>query len=141
VWFTSASDDGDGDPCTGFELWRAPRPHPEANLAVSADGRRLEELDATTGEVVAVLAAWSDETGRPEGEGLADVGGGALPAVSPDGTTLAFVRGIGCGPEVVLRDLATGAEQVVAHEQAASPSVLALRWTADGAGVEVVTAG
>ena len=136
VWFETST--GSGDPCGDFELWRVARPHPEALVAVTSDRRRLEGIDASTGEVLAVLATWDDENGRPVGDGVVDLGGGALPAVSPDGSTLAFARGRGCAPEVVLRDLATGAERTVSEGQLADPAVTGLHWTADGSTVEVV---
>jgi WD40-like Beta Propeller Repeat len=67
---------------------------------------------------------------------------GALPAVSPDGTRVAFVRMPGCGhpgsaaasPEVVVRDLAGGGEIVLpaAPHPASADAVPQLSWSPDG---------
>ncbi len=74
---------------------------------------------------------------------------GAMPAVSPDGTRVAFVRRpSGCGqpgsatgsPEVVVRDLASGRETVLRAGSHPAGSVPELSWSPDGRRL-LVTAG
>jgi heme exporter protein D len=121
-------------------LWSAPRRHAVAIAAVAADGRRLVELDASTGEVMSVAATFEPGAEAPEGDGVVAVGAGAVPAVSRDGTRLAYAARRGeptesCTPDVVVRSLASGEERVFAgarRETEPPASVTELRWSPGG---------
>ncbi|MFN8186164.1 MAG: hypothetical protein U0R69_03700 [Gaiellales bacterium] len=65
---------------------------------------------------------------------------GLGPALSPDGSTVLFVRLVGArGAEVVLLDLASGGVRVVAHYPGRVPDVETLTWSSDSRSAGYVT--
>ncbi|HVF32810.1 MAG TPA: hypothetical protein VM933_07225, partial [Acidimicrobiales bacterium] len=132
--------------CPDDRIWRAPRIHPGAVLAVTAGLDRLVELQPDTGAVLAELARWDPRTATATGAGVALVGAGRAPAISTDGRKLAFAadrhpaQDTSCAPDVVVRDLVTGSEKVLAAARGshsdgrgAVDRVARLRWSPDGA--------
>jgi hypothetical protein len=125
------------DPLTGVARKILVRDHVLPGIiSVSPDGRTVYFAAAhgCEGTIESVPAA---------GGRVSVIAPGALPAVSPDGTRLAFVRRpSACGhpgspltiPEVVVRDLASGAETVLTAgpRPAFSGSVPELSWSPDG---------
>jgi WD40-like Beta Propeller Repeat len=107
-------------------------------VSVSADGRTVyfaaRHGNGCEGTIESIPAA---------GGRVAVIAPGVLPAISPDGTRVAFVRmPDGCGhlgsaaasPEVVVRDLAGGGETVLpaAPDPASAGAVPELSWSPDG---------
>jgi DNA-binding winged helix-turn-helix (wHTH) protein/Tol biopolymer transport system component len=84
--------------------------------AAPDDPQRIRRLDLATGET-------RDVTAPPPGSD-----GDYEPALSPDGTRLAFERNLPSGTVAVVRDLATGRERTLTH---APPGVSAPVWADD----------
>ena len=79
----------DGGQCAANHMWRLPRRHPDAIVAVTADRTRVVELDAASGAELAATASWDASTRQLLGEGVEAVGSGRSPALSGDGEVLA----------------------------------------------------
>jgi hypothetical protein len=82
-------------------------------FAASPSGDVYAELSSSDGSS-STLYRWSKGSWTK----VAEPGG--TPAVSPDGTLLAYSRPAGAASEVVVRTLATGAERVIAPKQNAT---------------------
>ena len=137
VWFATAGDGGAY--CEERLVWRVPRTQPGSLVAITDDRRRLVELDPTSGAVLHPLAEWDDVAGVAVGPGVERVGKGSAPAVSRDGRTLAYVDrrvprawDLDCAPDIVLRDLASGAERVIPADEHGTELVTDLVWSPDG---------
>jgi hypothetical protein len=121
AFFATSHQGGTSSDCPVTGVWRVARKAPEAIVAVGSGRDRLVELDPVTGAVGAVLATWDAAARVPVGAGVVAIGPGASPAIRPDGAVLAFAADRGaasgssaCAPDVVVLDLATGAERVLA---------------------------
>lgn len=98
---------------------------PEANprlghVAASPDGKTVY-YDATDG-------VW--QVSRAVGGPPTRIGAGRLPSASPNGGTLAYARS-GFGDSLVLRDLATGKERVLAAKNRPASTFYTLSWSED----------
>jgi hypothetical protein len=98
-------EDGNLERVTRRADVRAADPSPDGSWVVALQSQwgqtRLVRVDLATGEVTE-LTEWSVET-------IVDA-----PRISPDGERVAFLRHRGKGWELVVRELASGAERVVA---------------------------
>jgi Tol biopolymer transport system component/DNA-binding winged helix-turn-helix (wHTH) protein len=109
------------------------------NVALSRDGRRLMFDTATQPSQIWSfdLSAAGTETTGPGWAVTPDTEHAYSPELSPDGTSLIFLRehpGRGVRQELVLRSLATGAERVlrIADKERGEVRGPPLRWSPDG---------
>jgi hypothetical protein len=99
----------------------SPEVHPRlGQVAASPDGKTVY-YDATDG-------VW--QVSRAVGGPPTRIGAGRLPSASPNGSTLAYARG-GVGDSLVLRDLATGKERVLAAKKRPASTFRTLSWSED----------